>query len=215
MHQTAINTKRFRAFTMVELLIVATIMVMVAGIIYTFYINLARVYYRGSKTLLAVLDAQTTLEKLAREVRSAARLIALKDDQLTFQRYYHERDPNKEDPVADLNKLRVKTVDIRLIKDGKGYYRFERRENSGSFEPYTKFRAKNLEPKIFRGWKLVKNQYVVYDHNRSQPTRVPILQIRMHIPDERNPIDLSKKVFLPAPYGQLPVIKLPEWIKKR
>ena len=85
------------AFTLIELLIVATIMIMVAGIIYTFYINLARTYHKGSDTVVRVLDAQNTLEIISKDLRSARNIIRLKSiDYIEFHRFYYESDENKE-----------------------------------------------------------------------------------------------------------------------
>ena len=110
------------AFTLIELLIVATIMIMVAGIIYTFYINLARTYHKGSDTVVRVLDAQNTLEIISKDLRSARNIIRLKSDYIEFHRFYYESDENKKDPVSNLNKLMVEKVQIRVRKDDSNFY---------------------------------------------------------------------------------------------
>lgn len=200
-----------RAFTLVELLIVATIMIMVAGIIYTFYINLSRSYYRGSDTVIKVLDAQNTLELLSNDLRSVRNIISLREDFIEFQRFYYESDENKTDPVSDLNNLRVENIKIRVVKDESGIYEFERKVGVSGWQKLTsKLRSKYLKPKIFQAWRLHNNFYEIYDADRSSPDKIPLIKITINIDSPDNPVHLFKKVFLPIPYGNLPIIKLPE-----
>lgn len=200
-----------KAFTLIELLIVATIMIMVAGIIYTFYVNLSRSYHRGSDTVIRVLDAQNTLELISKDLRSARNINKLSKDHIEFQRYYYESDENKNDPVADLNKLIVQRVEIRVVKDDAGYYGFERRVGVATWEKLaSQFRSKYLVSDVFQAWRLNQNFYEVYDPDRSSPDRIPLIKISINIASPDNPVHLFKKVFLPVPYGELPIIKLPE-----
>ena len=200
-----------KGFTLIELLIVATIMIMVAGIIYTFYINLSRSYYRGSETVIRVLDAQNTLELISNDLRSLRNIITLKEDYIEFQRFYYESDENKSDPVSDLNNLLVQNVKIRVIKNESGFYEFERKVGvSGWQKLASKLRSKYLKPNVFKAWRLYNNYYEVYDNNRSSPDKIPLIKISINIDSPDNPVHLFKKVFLPIPYGNLPLIKLPE-----
>ncbi|MEE2923313.1 MAG: type II secretion system protein [bacterium] len=203
-----------RAFTLIELLIVATIMIMVAGIIYTFYINLSRTYYKGSDTIIRVLDAQNTLEVISKDLRSVRNIIRLKSDYIEFHRFYFESDPNKRDPVSDLNKLMVEKVEIRVRKDDSDYYIFERKVGTEKWRKLpSQIRSKYLAPNVFSAWRLEKSFYEVYDSKRSKPDKIPLIRISIKIDSPKNPIHLFKKVFLPIPYGKLPLIKVPESIQ--
>ena len=199
------------AFTLIELLIVATIMIMVAGIIYTFYINLARAYHKGSDTVVRVLDAQNTLEIISKDLRSARNIIRLKSDYIEFHRFYYESDENKKDPVSNLNKLMVEKVQIRVRKDDSNFYVIERKVGSEKWRKLpSQIRSKYLKPDIFNAWRLEKTYYEVYDPRRSKPDKIPLVKININIESPKNPIHLFKKVFLPIPYGKLPLIKMPE-----
>jgi competence protein ComGC len=203
-----------KAFTLVELMIVSTIMIIVGGIIYTFYMNLTRVYHRGSKALLQVQDSQIILELLSRELRSASELIKFSPQTIVFQKFYDEVDPNKEDPVTDLNKIRVKTVHFRVVQDRSGYYRFQRKEELEPFKAFQPgFASKFLDPNVFRAWALVGEGYVPYLAKFGDPSKIPLMEIRLNLRDPSSPLVLFKKVFLPAPFGRLPVLKLPEWAR--
>tara|TARA_B100000674_G_C37966822_1_gene975005 strand:+ start:2676 stop:3320 length:645 start_codon:yes stop_codon:yes gene_type:complete len=202
------------AFTLIELLIVATIMIMVAGIIYTFYINLARTYYKGSDTIIRVLDAQNTLESISRDLRSVRNIIRLQNDHIEFHRFYYESNENKSDPVSDLNKLMVEKVEIRVRKDDRDYYVFERKVGVQKWQKFSsQFRSKYLVPDIFSAWRLEKSFYEVYDPIKSKPDKIPLIRIDIKIDSPKNPIHLFKKVFLPIPHGKLPLIKMPESVQ--
>ena len=203
-----------RGFTLIELLIVATIMIMVAGIIYTFYINLARTYHKGSDTIIRVLDAQNTLELISKDLRSARNIIRLENDYIEFHRFYFESDENKRDPVSDLNKLMVEKVEIRVRKDDDGYYLFERKVGTNKWQKLaSQIRSKFLVPDVFSAWRLEKNFYERYDSRKSKPDKIPLMRISVRIDSPKNPIHLFKKVFLPVPYGKLPLIKMPESVQ--
>ena len=211
-----IKKQQNRAFTLIELLIVATIMIMVAGIIYTFYINLTRTYYKGSDTIVRVLDAQNTLELISKELRSVRNIIRLRADYIEFHRFYFESDENKRDPVSDLNKLMVEKVQIRVRKDDSDYYVFERKVGIQKWKKLSsQIRSKYLIPKIFSAWRLEKSFYELYDFKRSKPNKIPLIRISIKIDSPQNPIHLFKKVFLPIPHGKLPLIKMPESAQNR
>lgn len=199
-----------------ELMIVSVIMIMVSGIVYTFYINVNRIYFKGSKTLLAIQDAQTVLELISREVRSAAEIIELKPDSLVFQKYYDEPDPNRQDPTSDLNRIHLKTVHFRLLKDDDGFYRFERKEDLDTFKPFHPgFRYKELVPEVFQGWRLEGNHYVPYNHQRWDPELIPLVEIRLALRREEQPFELFKKVCIPALYGKLPLLRVPASVEEQ
>ena len=205
---------KIRAFTLIELLIVATIMIMVAGIIYTFYINLARTYYKGSDTIIRVLDAQNTLELISKDLRSVRNIIRLRNDYIEFHRFYYESDENKRDPVSDLNKLMVEKVEIRVRKDESDYYIFERKVATQKWQKLSsQFRSKYLVPNIFSAWRLENNFYKIYDPAMSKPDKIPLIKIDIKIDSPKNPIHLFKKVFLSIPHGKLPLIKMPESVQ--
>ncbi len=203
-----------KAFTLVELMIVSTIMIMVGGIIYTFYMNVTRIYHRGSTALLQVQDSQTVLEMMSRELRSASELIKFGPRAIVFQKFYDEVDPNKEDPAGDLNKIRVKTVQFRVVQDRSGSYRFQRKEELEPFEPFQPgFASKFLDPNVFRAWTLSGGDYLPYKPKAGDPSKIPMIEVRLTLRDPSNPLVLFKKIFLPAPFGRLPVLKLPEWAR--
>ena len=202
-----------RAFTLIELLIVATIMIMVAGIIYTFYINLSRTYYKGSDTIIRVLDAQNTLEVISKDLRSVRNIIRLKSDYIEFHRFYFESDPNKRDPVSDLNKLMVEKVEIRVKKMIATIIYLNEKLVLRNGESYQVRFDQILGTNVFSAWRLEKSFYEVYDSKRSKPDKIPIIRISIKIDSPKNPIHLFKKVFLPIPYGKLPLIKVPESIQ--
>jgi len=138
---------------LIELMIVSAIMIMIAGIVYNFYLNFVRISVRGTDNALLLSEAQTTLEVIARDVRSAKQLITLRPDRLSFQRFFNDTSGKGRDPVQDLDSLVMKTVDYRLDKDEKGYYYLERREDNRPWQELTtQFRSKTLKPEIFRGY---------------------------------------------------------------
>ncbi|MBT3786304.1 hypothetical protein HOF92_15120 [bacterium] len=205
-----------RAFTLVELMIVATIMIMVGGIVYTFYLNVSRIYHRGSKTLLAIQDSQTILELISREIRSAAEIVELKPKSLVFQKYYDEPDPSLSDPTSDLNRIHLKTIHYRLVQEDDGAYRFERKVDLDPFEPFHPgFKSKDLIPDVFRGWRLEGNEYVIYKPLRWDPERIPLVEIRLDMRRDDQPFVLFKRVFLPAIFGKLPLLRIPESVEEQ
>lgn len=194
-----------RGFTLLETMMVAAIMIMVSGMIYTFHINLVRTYYRGSEILLDVQQAQTILEIITKELRSASVLVKLEPDYLEFLRFYDADLKQENDPVKDLNRVQVKKIAYRVQKDDDDYYIVERQEGSSKFTPLAGgLRSKVLNPAIFKGWKKTRKGYFVYDSNRSGPDRIPLIQVTLELKKEKNPITLLKKVFLPVPYGATP-----------
>ena len=202
-------------FTLVELMIVSVIMIMITGIVYTFYINVNRIYVKGSNTLLAIQDSQTLLELISKEVRSAAEIIELKPTSLVFQKYYDEPDPNYQDPTSDLNRIKLKTIHFRLVKNDDDFYHFERKEDLGIFHPiHPGFRYKEVRPSIFSGWQLEGNRYVPYDHVRHKPDLIPIIEIRIALQRDEHPFELFKKVLIPALYGKLPLLRLPTSVEE-
>ncbi|PCJ20595.1 MAG: hypothetical protein COB02_03480 [Candidatus Cloacimonadota bacterium] len=194
-----------KAFTLLETMMVASIMIMVSGMIYTFHINLVRTYYRGSEMLLDVQEAQTILEVMTKELRSASVLVKLTPDYLEFLRFYDADLLQENDPVKDLNRIQVKKIAYRIRKDDEDFYIVERQEGSSAFLPLSGgLRSKVLNPNVFKGWKKTRKGYFVFDPNRSGPDRVPLIQITLALQKEKNPITLIKKVFLPVPYGATP-----------
>lgn len=198
--------KSLKAFTLVELMMVSVIMVMITGICYSFYVNMVRVYFKGSEALLQIMEAQNVLDLLCYEIRQAARIVTLKPDLLVFQKYYEARDSNEDDPVGDLNSIRVKTVHLRVRKNKEGFYLFERKEDIGNFKPlHSSFRSQELFPEIFTGWRLsLDHRYEVYQSSKWEPNRIPIVEVRLDIRSEKNPLVLFRKVFMPVPAGELP-----------
>lgn len=205
-----------KGFTLVELMIVSVIMIMVTGIVYSFYINVNRMYARGADTLLAVQDAQTLLELISKEVRSAAEIIELKPNSLVFQKYYDEPDPNYQDPTSDLNRIKLKTIHYRLVKSDDGFYHFERKEDIDSFVTiHPGFKYREVHPSIFSGWRLEGNRYVPYNHERHKPDLIPIIEIRIALLRKEQPFELFKKVFVPVLYGKLPILRVPISIEEQ
>ncbi|MCO4781954.1 MAG: type II secretion system protein [Candidatus Cloacimonetes bacterium] len=194
-----------KAFTLLETMMVAAIMIMVSGMIYTFHINLVRTYYRGSEILLDVQQAQTILEIMTKELRSASVLVKLEPDYLEFLRFYDADLKQENDPVRDLNRVQVRKITYRVRKDDDDFYNIERQEGNSNFTPLAGgLRSKVLVPTVFKGWKKTRKGYFVYDSNRSGPDRIPLIQITLELKKEKNPITLLKKVFLPVPYGNTP-----------
>lgn len=199
---------------MIELMIVSAIMIMIAGIVYNFYLNFVRISVRGTDNALLLSEAQTTLEVIARDVRSAKQLITLKPDRLSFQRFFNDTSGKGRDPVQDLDSLVMKTVDYRLDKDEKGYYYLERREDNRPWQELTtQFRSKTLKPEIFRGWILKEGKFARFDSLRDEAESVPLIEIRFEVEQDKHPLYLFKKVFLPVPYGELPVMSSPVFAK--
>ncbi|MCJ8345678.1 hypothetical protein MJH12_09060 [bacterium] len=196
---------RIKAFTLLETMMVAAIMIMVSGMIYTFHINLVRTYFRGSEILLDVQEAQTILEIITKELRSASVLVKLKPDYLEFLKFYDVDLLQENDPVKDLNRVQVRKITYRIRKDDQDFYLIERQQDSSKFVPLAGgLRSKVLNPNVFKGWKKTRKGYFVYDPNRSGPDRIPLIQITLALEKEKNPIVLLKKVFLPVPFGATP-----------
>jgi prepilin-type N-terminal cleavage/methylation domain-containing protein len=200
------------AFTLIELMMVAVIMLMVSGIVYSFYTNLVRVYFKGSDAMLQITDSQSILDLIGRELKMCSRIVKLSPDYIVFQKYYEVLDSNAPDPVKDLNSIRVKTVHIRLVEDDEGFFRFERKEGLDTFETFhPTFRAKNVSKNFFMAWVYDKyGKLQLYDEKRYKANRIPLVELRMDIDSAANPLCLIKKVFLPVPYGALPKFEIPE-----
>lgn len=197
---------RQKAFTLVELMMVSVIMVMIAGICYSFYVNMVRVYFKGSENLLQIMEAQNALDLLCYEIRQAAKIVTLKPDLLVFQKYYEATDVNEDDPAADLNSIRVKTIHLRLRKNKEGFYFFERKEDIDNFKPlHSSFYSKDIFPEVFTAWRLSLNRrYEIYRSDKWEPNRIPLIEVRLDIRSEKNPLVLFRKIFLPVPAGELP-----------
>ncbi|MBW7875470.1 MAG: prepilin-type N-terminal cleavage/methylation domain-containing protein [Candidatus Cloacimonetes bacterium] len=202
---------REKGFTLAEMMIVVVILIMVMGVTYSFYMNMTRVYAKGSEHVLKILDAQIPLEIMCHELRSAVRIVELKPDLIVFDKYY-EPTGNESDPVKDLNSVKHKTVHFRVRKDDEGYYHLERKEERDFFEPLQPaFSAKELNPNVFRGWKMVRGKLTEYNSFKWNSEDIPMLEIRLHFTLKDNQeVDFYRRVFLPVPFAGLPRISAPE-----
>ncbi len=200
-----------KAFTLLELMMVSSMMVMVIGTVYTLYVNMSRIYFRGTNSALDLSDAQMVLDILSRELRPMAEVMELDSDSISFRRCYEPEDRNDKDPVRDLNSVELQNVTIRARKDDHGLIHIEKKVDLGNFEPVLQgFASKDLSPSIFRAWQLRKEGFVEYDRFKAPHKKsIPLMQITLHVASEDKPLILIRKVFLPVIYANLPQNLLP------
>lgn len=190
---------------------VATVMIMIMGVAYNFYINMSKTYVRGSEKLQRILEASTWIEVISAELRSAARIIELKPDLITYQRYYEETESGKPDSVSDLNAIKTQIISIRARQEEDGGVILERKEGIGfysSLQPA--FKAVGLKPEIFRGWEAGKKGFEEYDSFDGNPEYVPMVEIRFEFDLKGQSETYYRRLFLPAVYGNLPQSLLPQ-----
>jgi len=205
--------KRYKAFTLIELLIAFSISTILLGAIYFFYISFVKT---GNKTRgMAILNmvVNNKLERISKDLKYAVELTALYPDRISFKR---QKLPDGELSVFDLESTKFETIEYSVKKED-GVVNFYRQ--SGFDSPEKMFNVRQCNSEVFRGYVLMAEReqnsslkklpfpsfrtFDTHSQNSTDLARIPIIKISMELQTRVDKIFMVSKVFMPMIYSRL------------
>ena len=207
------TVKKWKAFTLIELLIAFSISTILLGSIYFFYISFVKTGSKTREMAFLNMDANNELEKLGRELKYAVEITALYPDRIQFKR---QKLPPGELSVLDLETSKLETIEYKIVfKEGRAHIM----KQVGLSAPKSILRVNNCNKDVFKGYVLSSAEgdnfkgkdlpfpsFTPYDsrtQNSNELNRIPIVKLTFELENRNDKVCFIGKVFMPVIYSRL------------
>lgn len=205
-----------RAFTLIEVSIAAGIGMTLIGVIYFFYFGTLKTHSKAQEREHLNECANTTLERLVRELRTAESITTARTDELAFRRYHVGSAEEEETHPYTGERPVLDTLRYWLVKKERGVA-FQRQFNQD--KPTVVFEIDGCEPEIFQAYvmneqdpeKAATNRLHPFDANQQiavELEKIVLLRLRLKLTHAGDTLDIRTAVGLPAVLARL---RQPNW----
>jgi type II secretory pathway pseudopilin PulG len=200
-----------RAFTLIEVSIAAGVGMILIGVIYFFYFGTLKTHSKAQEREHLNELANTTLERLVRELRGAESIVVARPDEISFKRYHVGSAEEEEANPNTGEKAVFDTMRYWLVKKERGVA-FQRQLNMD--KPSVVFSVDDCEPEIFQAYvaneqdpeKAKVSRLHLFDTTQQisvELERIVLVKLRLRLAHAGDTLDIRTCVGLPAVLARL------------
>ncbi|MFZ2958422.1 MAG: prepilin-type N-terminal cleavage/methylation domain-containing protein [Candidatus Ozemobacteraceae bacterium] len=197
---------RVTGFTLVELLIAMTLMILVGGVLYMFQSNALNMVNRGTTRLTLQSEMRRKIERMVMDFRSANEVLEVTENSIRVSRY---GSGGEERTVGDAALV---TVSYELIKI-KGTTRWAIYRSENREAPQEIISADKIEPDIFVPMyetlpsddpeALLYEPFDISSNDTGQRKRISFIRLRVKMRQNREFVTISTSVSLRGAHQRL------------